>query len=413
MKTVKGMRDFLQNKAAKKKYLENLCKDSFEKYGFQPMETPIVEELDLLVKKGSAGEEIEKEIYSFKDKAERKLGLRFDLTVPLARIVATNLQLKMPFKRYQIGRVYRYDRPQAKRYREFTQADVDIIGVKSVLADFECVALAVEIMKKLETEFFISLNSRKLLEELAKLSGVKENQIVDCFRILDKLDKIGLDRVKKELKQKHINSEILKLVKETNLDKIETKLKQKNLSLEGLNELKELMDLLKENSLDDFVKIDLSLARGLAYYTGIVFEVKLKKGPSVAAGGRYDNLIESFGGKPTAAVGISFGIDRLLDSVEEKIDLKNSVQFFVISVGNTQKESLKIAQMLREKGAKVEIDLLQRGLSKNLDYADKKGIPFALILGEKELKQKKVLMKNLESGEENLVNLNDVFLGMR
>ncbi len=412
-KTVKGMRDFLPKKARKKKFIESLCKQVFEKYGFAPIETPIVENLELLTAKGSAGEEIGKEIYSFKDKGNRDLGLRFDLTVPLARVIATNPQLKMPFKRYQIGRVYRYDQPQAKRYREFTQADIDIIGTNSKLADFECIAIAIKIMQQLTKDFYIIINSRKLLESIAKANDVTKEQIENCFRALDKLDKIGVDGVKRELNTFGISNKILNAIQETDLNKIETELKEKNISIDGLNELNELLELLKDNNLNKFIKVDLSLARGLAYYTSTVFEIKVKKGPSVGAGGRYNKLISLYGGKDLPAVGISFGIDRLVDTVDETLKLATETKVFVLSIGNTKKEALKNAQLLREKGINVEIDLLNRSISKNLDYAGSKGIKFALIIGEKELKMNKFTLKNLESGESELLDFEKILNKIR
>jgi histidyl-tRNA synthetase len=189
--TVRGMRDFLPEQAKKKQYIEDCCRRAFEKYGFEPLQTPAVEEFKLLAKKGSGGEAIKEEIYYFKDKGERELGLRFDLTVPLARVMATNPQLIKPFKRYQIARVWRYDRPQAKRYREFTQADADIVGVKGIEADFEIMQVAVEVMRKLELEFEIKVNNRMLLEELALKKGIKKEQVKDAFRLIDKLDTRG------------------------------------------------------------------------------------------------------------------------------------------------------------------------------------------------------------------------------
>src|SRR3989344_5611132 len=187
--TVRGMRDFLPADCRKKKQVEAVCREVFASFGFEPLQTPVVEPFELLSAKGSAGEAIKDEVYWFKDKGDREVGLRFDLTVPLGRVVASNPQLPKPFKRYQIGTVYRYDRPQAKRYREFTQADVDILGTGSMLAEFECIAIASEIMQELNLNFYITLNSRPLLEEIAKACSVKPEQMKDCFRCLDKLDK--------------------------------------------------------------------------------------------------------------------------------------------------------------------------------------------------------------------------------
>ncbi|MCX6799001.1 MAG: ATP phosphoribosyltransferase regulatory subunit, partial [Candidatus Diapherotrites archaeon] len=241
------MRDLLPAQAQKKQLIVDTCKRVFERYGFAPLETPVVEDFALLSAKGSAGEAIKEEIYYFKDKSDRELGLRFDLTVPLARVVAANPQLAKPFKRYQVGTVYRYDRPGAKRYREFTQADWDIVGATGTTADFEVIAVAVDVMRELgfkQGEFFVKLNSRQLLEEIALAYGVEKARVADCFRSIDKLDKIGEEGVRKELQEKVINTQILGQIKETRLEKIKVK------NTAPLEELKKLLELLKQNGLE-------------------------------------------------------------------------------------------------------------------------------------------------------------------
>ncbi len=402
-KTVRGMQDFLPERASKKKWIESICKSIFESYGFEPMETPIVEEFGLLAKKGTGGEAIKEEIYYFKDKSDRELGLRFDLTVPLARVAATNPQLQRPFKRYAVGRVYRYDRPQAKRYREFTQADFDILGSASPLADFEILAICAKTMLALgfkKGEFKVVVNSRTLLEEIALCCGIEKEKIVDCFRCLDKLDKIGEKGVEKELKEKEISSKILKQVALNDL----AKLKLKN--DEPLKALQQVMGLVKKNRLDKFIEVDLSLARGLEYYTGTVFEIKLKDGPSVAAGGRYDKLVESYGGQKTPAIGGSFGVERLLDSLEKRIEKKASADIFVVPLGDKAVEqSIAVSEKIRGLGLNCETDLMNRGIGKNIQYADKKGIPLVAILGENELKEKNLTVKVLKSGKQSKISL--------
>ncbi|MDO8428935.1 MAG: histidine--tRNA ligase, partial [Candidatus Diapherotrites archaeon] len=320
--TIKGMQDFLPERARKKKYIENICREVFVSYGFKPMETPALEYLETLTKKGGAGEAIVEEIYAFKDKAERDVGLRFDLTVPLARVVAANsTSMSLPFKRYAIERVYRYDKPGEKRYREFTQADVDIIGSSSLLCELECLGIAVQICQKLKIDFEVVVNSRKLLESLAVACGIEKGKVNDCFRSIDKLDKIGKTGVEKELNEKGLNANILKWCAEKELSIVKKFLKEKKANLDGVQELEQFMDLAKEISLEKFVCLDFSLARGLGYYTGLVFEVKVKQGPSIGGGGRYDQLISILGGQDLKACGISFGIDRILDTIESKLSL--------------------------------------------------------------------------------------------
>ncbi|MCX6802883.1 MAG: histidine--tRNA ligase [Candidatus Diapherotrites archaeon] len=399
--TVRGMQDFLPERARKKKYIERVCREAFEKYGFSPLETPVVEDLELLTAKGSGGAAIENEIYCFEDKGGRKLGLRFDLTVPLSRVAATNRNIRLPFKRYQIGTVYRYDRPQAKRYREFTQADIDIIGSRSTVCEFELIAVSIEIMQRLGLKFYIIINSRSLLENLALACGVPKEKLVECFRAIDKAEKMGWEESEKELKAAGIDISIIGFLKENNLEKAEKKVKEKSLDLKGFSEVKELLGLLKEQKLDKLVKAELSLARGLEYYTGLVFEVKLEKGPSVGGGGRYDDLIRLYGGQDLPATGISFGIERLLDSLEEKIPIVPETRVLVVPVNKAfNSGALDLAQKIRTLGISTEMDLMEKGIGKNIEYADKKGIPFAIVVGERELKERKFKLKELKTGKE-------------
>jgi len=408
-KTVRGMQDFLPTRARKKKYIESVCREAFEKYGFSPIETPIVEELGLLTAKGSGGAEIENEIYAFEDKGGRKLGLRFDLTVPLSRAAATNKGLKMPFKRYQIGRVYRYDRPQAKRYREFTQADIDIIGSKSTLCEFEIIAVAAEIMQELKLDFYIIINSRRLLENLALACGVPKEKLFDCFRAIDKAEKFGWPEVEKELGNAGIGTEIIALLKENSLEKAEKKIKEQGLDLAGIERVRELLGYVKAQGLEKRVKLDLALARGLEYYTGEVFEVKVQEGPSVGGGGRYDKLIGLYGGRNLAATGISFGIERLLDSVEGKLELPAESKVLIIPLKRELNgKALALAKKIRSLGVNAEIDLMERAIGKNIEYADKKGIPFVIVLGEREVKEQKFKAKELKSGKETEIKFSDL-----
>jgi len=407
LQTIRGMRDLDPQLARKKNFVLAICKETFEKYGFKPLETPAVEYLELLTKKGSAGEEIEKEIYSFEDKSGRKLGLRFDLTVPMSRYVASNPTLRLPFKRYQIGSVYRYDRPQEKRYREFTQADIDIVGSNSIIAEFEIIAVVIEICQKLELKnFYIKINSRKLLEEIAKCCNIPNDKIKECFRCIDKLDKIGWEGVEKELKAYSLETKICEVVKNNNFEST-IKMIEKNKGNEDcIKELKELFELLKKFSLDKYVKLDLSLARGLEYYTAIVFEV-VADGPSIAGGGRYDRLIGTYGSKDIPAVGISFGVDRVIDNMKKGFGTESKI--LIIPANETIKtQALEFVQKLRENNIASEIDLMNRNISKNLDYANKEGIPFVIVLGDKELKEKKFSLKDMKTGKETLLKLDEI-----
>ena len=402
--TVRGMRDFLPEQATKKQYIERVCRQVFESYGFQPLETPAVEGFELLAKKGSGGEAIKDEIYYFKDKGDRELGLRFDLTVPTARVVASNPNFQKPFKRYQIEKVWRYDRPQAQRYREFTQADYDIFGSKGAMADFEIIAVTVDVLKKLGLKGKVVINDRGVLEEIAEKNGVKKEQITDCFRSIDKLDKIGKDGVEKELKEKGINAKILGQLS-LSLEKLEKELP----SSVALQELKKVFALVKDSGIQEYVAFDLSLCRGLEYYTGIVFEVKSGMGPSIGGGGRYDKLIETYGGRETPAIGSSFGIDRILDLLEKQLPTVASAKIFLAAIGDENfAEVVKIAGKIRGQGVAVEIDLMDRNPSKNVEYANKKGIPFVAFVGEKEISAKELELKNLKTGKAVKVKFSEI-----
>jgi histidyl-tRNA synthetase len=278
------------------------------------------------------------------------------------------------------------------------------VGSSSVLADFECIAIACNIMKKLGLKFFIRVSNKELLEQIGLACGIKKDQLADCFRSIDKLEKIGLQEVEKELKQKNIPTKILKIIEENDLKKIEKILNGKK----GLSELKELLDYCASAGLQEFVKFDSSLARGLEYYTGNVFEVACG-GTSVGGGGRYDNLIQTYGGPSTPAVGISFGIDRLIDCLEGKEICMQKTQLLIIPIGlEAAKQSLKIAEELRSAGLNIENDLMQRNLQKNMDYANKKQIPFVAIIGENELKQGELTLKNMKSGKQEKVKIKEL-----
>jgi histidyl-tRNA synthetase len=412
----KGTRDFKPEEMIVRNKIVDTLREVFEIYGYAPLETPTIERFDLLSSKYTGGAEILKETFQLKDQGKRDLGLRYDLTVPMCRFIAMNPNLKMPFKRYQIGEVFRDGPVENARYRQFTQCDVDIIGCKEVTADAEFVALANMAFNRLGLDSVIKINNRKLLNDLLKYCKVPSSKADDVILTIDKLAKIGLEEVKKELKQKKISKNIIeKITKVINIqglneDKV-AKLKKLLKKSEGLKEIEETLDYL--NLLKVGVDFDVSLARGLSYYTGIVIEVILRDSKvksSVCAGGRYDKMIGSLLGRGQyPAVGISFGLDRIYDAyIEKNKEVKKSVtQIFVIPI-KTLNESLKIAEELRKNNIKVDIDLLNRGISKNLQYADSLGIPYVLFIGPNELKSKKVKLRDMKSGEEELLTVKEL-----
>ncbi len=415
IQTPRGTRDFMPQEMIRREYLLEVVRMVFHDYGFQPMETPAFESWELLGKKGGGGEAVKDEVYFFQDKAKRELGLRFDLTVPMARVVAANPQLPKPFKRYQIGRVWRYDRPQAGRYREFWQADADIVGSEKMDCEAECIALAVNALMQLGfKKFKVRVNNRKILNGMIELVGVKKPKQAGVFRALDKLDKIGEKGVRKELSGL-LTPKQLKTVMKFITDKgAASKMLKKRPDIEesttakqGMDELRELVRRAKVYGIEKMLEVDFSLVRGLDYYTGPIFEISIqseKQVGSVAGGGRYDNLIELYGGKWTPAVGISLGIERIYEiMVSEGMFSQNKTrtELLVVAVDETTRDpALRLAQELRARFANVETDLMARDMKKQLKYANSQGIPFAVIVGPAELKKNRFTVKDMKSGKE-------------
>jgi histidyl-tRNA synthetase len=416
----KGTRDFAPEEKIVREEAVSILKSTFELYGFSPLETPILNRFELLESKYAGGDEILKETFSLKDQGERKLGLRFDLTVPLAKFVGMNPDLKMPFKRYEIGKVFRDGPIKTGRMREFWQCDIDTLGASSMLADAEILAVADTVFKKLDLPFVIKLSNRKFLEGALDFSGVKKEKRFDVIIAIDKLEKLGENEVVKEMGSKGIPDDIIAKImsiiniKGSNnylLDRMNSLIKS-GIGAEGLNEIEQILTYCNSFGIET-VEFCPSLARGLAYYTGPVYEVFLK-GSSIksaaAGGGRYDNMIGSFlgGGRSYPATGIAFGLEVITEALKEKskFDKKSITQVFVIPI-KAESESIKISEELRKAGIKTELDLLSRGISKNLAYANSMNIPFTAIVGEQELKQNKIKLRDMKSGKEELLSINE------
>ncbi|RLF08248.1 MAG: histidine--tRNA ligase [Thermoprotei archaeon] len=417
----RGTRDFLPWDMIKRRYVIETIRSVFELYGFDEIETPAFEFLEVLTAK--CGPDVKEQIYAFKDKAGRDLGLRFDLTVPLARIVASNPNLPKPFKRYCISRVWRYEEPQSGRFREFWQADADIVGSSKMDSDAEVIAVAISCLKKLGMKNFkVRLNNRKILESIASSADVDKELSLSVFRAIDKLDKIGHEGVKHELKKLGLTDlQILTIMdqisKSGNIDVIEKEISNMLTAegREGINELAEIISNLELYGYSSYVVVDLSLARGLDYYTGPIFEVSAETTinvGSVAGGGRYDNLIELLGGPPTPATGISLGVDRIVEVLDEACmlpSIKTLTQVFVAYVNQSVKsEALRTAERLRAEGLKVEVDLMGRKLDRQLKYADAKGIPYAVIVGPEELKLGVYKLRDMRNRKEQTLNLQEL-----
>ncbi len=418
---VKGFRDLLPRFASKKNEIISIIKKVYESFGFLPIETPALEYLEILL--GEYGEENTKQIFRFKSPEEQDIALRFDLTVPLARIVAQYNDLPKPFKRYQVGSVWRADKPDPGRFREFTQFDVDVVGTSSQLAEAEVISAVVKSLQKIVVgEFIVNVNSRKVLNAVVEYSGIPAERAKNIFRVLDKLNKIGMENIELELTKgrRDVSGDFIPGLGLTtaNVSKIEDYLslpkgdrKEVLGKLSGLLGEESCTDL---KSLDGFLDVlglgsqivafDPTIARGLDYYTGPVFEVTLKDKPqfgSIAGGGRYDNLVKRFTDTDLPAVGFSIGVDRLLAAMGNEAD--NDFVDVVVTIMEQDKlqEYLKIANELRNVGFKTDLYLgTEKSLRKQLQYADKVGAKYAVIVGSNEFANGTVTIKDLTAGAE-------------
>lgn len=402
----KGTRDVFAQKAERKKRLILALHDAFTSYGYGYLETPSFERFETLTAKFAGGEEIISEIFRFQDRGERDLALRFDHTVPLGRFVAQHPELPLPFKRYTIGSSFRDGPIKTGRLREFTQADADIVGCKGVESELELLRLAADVFSDLGIGVDLRINHRVLLESLVRSHTRADVEAV--ILVLDKLEKQGEDAVRTELEKMGVDAEAAKRL----LDAITRAHPEQHLdsfSSDGdSDELEQAVEDIKRIIAADIpgVRFDLSLARGLNYYTGLVYEAFDKAGgftSALAAGGRYADLIGHWRSEPLEATGISFGVDAMLESglLPEGYD---QVGIHIVPI-KTFDPAFAIAHVLRREGVRVSIDLADRGLSKNLKYADSIGCSHALIVGEKEIESGTFALKSLESGEQQDVTV--------
>ena len=404
IKNVKGCYDFLPKEQKIKNYINKTLKETFEQYGYNSIETPILCYYDILSDKYEENNDILNEIYKLSDQGNRKLGLRYDLTVPFAKFIALNKNnIQIPFKRYEIAKVFRDGPIKAGRDREFTQCDVDVVGLKGQMIEAELMTLFIKAFNKLGIDTIIKYNSRNLMAGIILECGIKENLIASVTTIIDKLDKITKEEFKTSLEKLNIsNKQINNLEQCFNLSLEELNIKFRNSNnikiIKGLEELNNLTNYLKQLNLDKICYFTPSLARGQNYYTGNVFEVFDKKERikgSIGAGGRYDKMITEFinDGKEYPAVGISFGLSTVYEILKDNsINNFSETDIYIIPI-DTEIESIKLANRLRNLNYNVEIDMLKRKLKKSLDYANKVKIPYVIILGETEVTEKKIQTK--------------------
>jgi histidyl-tRNA synthetase len=440
----KGTRDFTPSEMANRNYIFNTIKNVFRLYGFQQIETPAMENLSTLM--GKYGEEGDKLLFkvlnsgdflnglSDNELLERnslkltnkisEKGLRYDLTVPFARFVVQNREkITFPFKRYQIQPVWRADRPQRGRYREFYQCDVDVVGSDSLLNELELIQIVDEVYRRLKIRVVIKINNRKILSGIAEIIGEAE-KITDITVAIDKMDKIGLDKVNEEIASKGISDDaiaklqpILKLsgTNSEKLNQLKAVLLSSEVGMKGIAELETIFGLCETMKVETAIELDLTLARGLNYYTGAIFEVKATDVEigSITGGGRYDNLTGVFGMEDVSGVGISFGADRIYDVLNQlelypETSIENTKILFVSFGQNELLYCLPWLNVLRAKGINTEIYPESAKMKKQMSYADNKRIPYVAIVGETEMNEGKVMLKNMKSGEQQLCTLDEL-----
>ncbi|MBP6610008.1 MAG: histidine--tRNA ligase [Paludibacter sp.] len=440
----KGTRDFTPQEMANRNYIFNTIKDIFRLYGFQQIETPAMENLSTLM--GKYGEEGDKLLFKILNSGDfladvtneellarnatkltskiSEKGLRYDLTVPFARFVVQNRdKISFPFKRYQIQPVWRADRPQKGRYREFYQCDVDVVGSDSLLNELELIQIVDEVYRRLQIRVVIKINNRKILTGIAEIIGEAE-KITDITVAIDKMDKIGLDKVNEEIASKGISQAAIDKLQpilllsgnnKQKLEQLKAVLAESEVGMKGIAELETIFGYCDAMEVKTNIELDLTLARGLNYYTGAIFEVKaldVEIG-SITGGGRYDNLTGVFGMEGVSGVGISFGADRIYDVLNTlKLYPENSIEqtkILFVSFGEVELNyCLPWVSKLRASGINSEIYPEPTKMKKQMSYADNKQIPFVAIIGENEMNDKKVMLKNMKTGEQTLCNFEEL-----
>ncbi len=440
----KGTRDFSPVEMAKRNYIFNTIREVFHLYGFQQIETPAMENLSTLM--GKYGEEGDKLLFKilnsgdfFSDVSDSELmerntarlaarmcekGLRYDLTVPFARFVVQHRnEITFPFKRYQIQPVWRADRPQKGRYREFFQCDADVVGSDSLMNEVELVQIMDEVFRRFGIRVCIKINNRKILSGIAEVIG-EADKIVDITVAIDKLDKIGLDGVNNELRSKEISEEAIKQLQpiillagsnEEKLQQLKQVLAGSEIGLKGIEEVAYVLERIRLTPIRAELELDLTLARGLNYYTGAIFEVKaldVQIG-SITGGGRYDNLTGVFGMEGVSGVGFSFGADRIFDVLNQlelyPADSLLTTQLLFVNFGEKEETwMLPVLSNVRMAGIRTELFPEAAKMKKQMGYADAKQIPFVAIVGESEMEQGKINLKCMQTGEQRLVTVEEL-----
>lgn len=415
LRNLKGTEDFLSKEQKLRNKIIETLKENFEKYGYMPIETPILNYYDLLALKYEKGDEILNEIYRLTDQGNRDIGLRYDLTVPFCKVVAMQKELRLPFRRYEIGKVFRNGPVKLGRTREFYQCDVDVVGIDGRLIEAEQITMAINIFKKLNIDINVLYNNRKLMNGLLIESGI-ENPSFAVIGILDKLDKVDKKTIYEMFEEQNIEKQIVDNIFNIfgkNLSEYNEMYKETTNQLikEGLEELNEVTNYLTKLKLNNNITFDSYLSRGLEIYTGIVFEFrdKLKRiNGSLGAGGRYDKIITNFinDGNNYPAIGLSFGLEPIYVLLKDEKQ-EEMIDYYIIPM-NTELECLSLAQKIREKGKKVLIEMNNRKIKKALESADKNNIPYVIVLGENEIDSNTIEIKDMIHSSNIKVNIDDI-----
>ena len=417
IQNLKGTTDYLPEEQILRDKITNILKSTFEVYGYMPIKTPILNKYDLLSYKYEEDAEILNETYKLTDQGERKLGLRYDLTIPFCKVIALNKDLRMPFKRYEIGKVFRNGPVKLGRMREFYQCDVDVVGITSRMIEIEQIIMVKKTFDKLGIDILIKWNNRKLMSGLITYAGISDNLIDKVISIIDHMEKITRSDMIREFNKINVDNskaeEILNLFN-LSLDEYNNKFKDTDNELikTGLDEINEINDLINKYNLESNTVFSPTLARGLSIYTGIVFEFfdkKMRITSSLGGGGRYDKIITDFidDGNIYPACGLSFGLEPIYAILKEEITDKSLIDVLIIPM-DTEVECMSIATTLRDNGIKVMIEMNKRKLKKSFEFANKTNIKYVIVVGENEIKESKYSLKNMLDGTQELLSIDEI-----
>ena len=422
IQNLKGTTDYLPEEQVLRDKIINTLKSIFEVYGYMPIKTPILNQYDLLSYKYDEDAEILNETYKLTDQGNRKLGLRYDLTIPFCKVIALNKDLRMPFKRYEIGKVFRNGPVKLGRMREFYQCDVDVVGINSRMIEIEQLIMVKKAFDKLGIDILIKWNNRKLMSGLITYAGISDSLVDKVISIIDHMEKITRSDMIREFNKIDIDNnkaeEILNLFNLT-LDEYNTKFKDTDNELIklGLDEINEINDLINKYNLTDNAIFSPTLARGLSIYTGIVFEFfdkKMRITSSLGGGGRYDKIITDFidDGNIYPACGLSFGLEPIYAILKEEITNNSLVDVLIIPM-DTEVESMSIATTLRDNGIKVMVEMNKKKLKKSFEFANKTNIKYVIVVGENEIKENKYTLKDMESGTQELLSVEEIISAIK